>query len=159
MLAVIDKSGDWWKGQTFEDLVDYLRQHTAENWTAGPVSQARCHSCGTMTFRLLVDDDNGCAQRPCERCGKMAFIGDSEEFWEDTDPGEPACPCGSELFEVGIAFSLRENGDIRWITVGARCVRCGVSRCARGVGDRLRPDGAPLRRCVAGRRVRDGRID
>jgi hypothetical protein len=124
--GVIDKSGQWWKGQGFEDLVEYLRQYTSRNYPAGPIVQSLCAECGSATFALVVDDDEGCAKRQCGGCDAEAFIGDSDEVWDDADPGEAACPCGGERFEVGVAFSLRDDGSVCWITVGARCVACGV---------------------------------
>jgi hypothetical protein len=30
------------------------------------------------------------------------------------------------LYELGVAFSLFEDGEVRWITVGVRCARCGI---------------------------------
>jgi hypothetical protein len=59
-------------------------------------------------------------------CGASAFLCDSEEYWDDADPDDAACPCGGEVLEIGVAFSLRDDGDVRWITVGGRCVACGV---------------------------------
>lgn len=65
-------------------------------------------------------------QRGCDACGATAFIADSKEYWEDAEPGEAACPCGSERFETGVAFSIRDDGEVCWVTVGARCMSCGV---------------------------------
>ncbi|MET9878260.1 hypothetical protein ABZZ36_27035 [Actinacidiphila glaucinigra] len=55
-------------------------------------------------FFVLVDDVEGAAERVCAGCGGRAFIADSAEFWEDADPGEAGCPCGSEEFETAVAF-------------------------------------------------------
>lgn len=113
----------FWEGQLHVDssLPGTFRRR------AGPIAQSLCGGCGSATFGLVVDDDEaGCAKRQCGRCGAEAFIGDSEEFWDAADPGEAACPCGGEQFEVGVAFSLRDDGSVCWITVGARCVACGV---------------------------------
>lgn len=124
--AVIDKSGQWWKGQDFDDLVEYLHEYTSRNYAAGHIVQSLCGSCGSATFGLVVDDEEGCAKRQCSGCGVAAYIGDSDEFWDDADPGEAACPCGGGRFEVGVAFSLRDDGSVCWITVGARCIACGI---------------------------------
>lgn len=77
-------------------------------------------------FFVLVDDVEGGAERVCAGCGVRAFIADSEEFWEDADPGEACCPCGSEEFETAVAFSLAGDGSVRWVTVGLRCQRDGA---------------------------------
>ena len=28
--------------------------------------------------------------------------------------------------EIGVGFTERDGGEVRWITVGRRCARCGV---------------------------------
>jgi hypothetical protein len=88
-----------------------------------------CGECDGRAFFVLVDDVEGAAERVCAGCGGRAFIADSEEFWEDADPGEAGCSCGSEEFETAVAFSLAGDGSVRWVTVGLRCVKdgfCGV---------------------------------
>jgi hypothetical protein len=122
---MIDKTGTWWTGASFDDLREYLVEYTAESYPAGPIAQSSC-TCGAHAFAVRFDPDEGCAQRRCHACGEEAFIADSEELWDDADPVEAQCPCGAEAFELGVAFSLRDDGDVRWITVGGRCVACGV---------------------------------
>ncbi|WP_345656502.1 hypothetical protein [Streptomyces siamensis] len=88
-----------------------------------------CGECDGRVFFVLVDDVEGAAERVCTGCGGRAFIADSEEFWEDAGPGEAGCPCGGEEFEAAVAFSLGDDGSVRWATVGLRCIKdgfCGV---------------------------------
>jgi hypothetical protein len=59
-------------------------------------------------------------------CARQAFIADSDEYSDKAAPGGAQFPCAEEAFELGVAFSLREGGDVRWITVGGRCVACGI---------------------------------
>ncbi|MFF3013782.1 hypothetical protein [Streptomyces sp. NPDC057939] len=80
-----------------------------------------CGDCGGRAFLVLFDDVEGGAEHMCVACGGRAFIADSEEFWEDVDPGEAGCPCGSREFEAAVAFSLADDGSVRWVTVGLRC--------------------------------------
>ena len=87
---------------------------------------AVCDRCGGRVFCVLVDDVEGAAERVCAGCGDRAFVADSEEFWEDADPGEAGCPCGSEEFETAVAFSLADDGSVRWVTVGLRCRQDGA---------------------------------
>lgn len=121
---MIDRSGPLWRGGSFEDLADYVREYTSASYPAGRVVQSRCSSCAATTFAMRVDDEEGCAVRRCG-CGTSAFIADSAEYADDADLGEAACPCGATTFEVGVGFSVHDDGDIRWVTVGARCVSCG----------------------------------
>lgn len=101
--------------------------YTAENYPAGPIVQSSC-ACGAAAFALEFDGDEGCAQRRCEACGLSAFIAD-EDYWEEAEPAGAQCPCRAETFEIAVAFSLREDGDVRWVTVGGRCTACGILDC------------------------------
>lgn len=91
-----------------------------------------CQGCGGRVFTVRLNDS--AVERECSGCGRRAFIADSEEFWDeeslaDDEPGAAGCPCGSEEFEAAVAFSLGDDGGVRWVTVGLRCVRdgfCGV---------------------------------
>ncbi|WP_232247980.1 hypothetical protein [Streptacidiphilus rugosus] len=90
------------------------------------IAPSVCGVCGGRLFFVLVDDVEGGAERECSGCGSRAFVADSEEFWEDVDPGAAACPCGGEEFEAAVAFSLADDGSVRWVTVGLRCRRDGA---------------------------------
>lgn len=126
LVAVIEKRGPVWKGDSFEDLREYLVAFTAAAKNpAGTIVESVC-ACGGTIFGLCLDDDEGCAQRRCVTCSADSFIADSAEHWADADPGEAQCPCGEERFGLAVAFSTREDGDIRWVTVGARCLACGM---------------------------------
>jgi hypothetical protein len=122
----IDTSGRWWKGTEFADIAEYLRIYTADAYPAHEIVQSVC-SCGQTVFRVEGDRDQGCVRRTCVACKASAFICDSGEIWDEAEPTKLVCrPCRGRLFEVGIAFSRHEDGDVRWITTGERCVKCGV---------------------------------
>jgi hypothetical protein len=42
----------------------------------------------------------------------------------EADAGSAACSCGGETFELAVGFSFQIDGDVRWVTVGARCMGC-----------------------------------
>ncbi|MFE0632125.1 hypothetical protein ACFW3D_34890 [Streptomyces sp. NPDC058864] len=89
-----------------------------------------CDGCGGRLFLVLANDS--AAERECAGCGRRAFIADSEEYWneeswEDDAPGAACCPCGGEEFEAAVAFSLGDDGSVRWVTLGLRCVGDGFS--------------------------------
>lgn len=122
----IDTSGKWWKGEDFADLTEYLRSYCEDPYPADLIVQSVC-SCGHAVFRLQGDREEGCARRICAACKAAAFICDSGEYWDEAEPIPLSCvECRGRQFEVGVAFSKRADGDIRWITIGERCVRCGV---------------------------------
>ncbi|MFV2174570.1 hypothetical protein ACFHW2_16980 [Actinomadura sp. LOL_016] len=86
-----------------------------------------CGACGGRVFRVLVDEVEGAVERRCAGCADRAFVADSAEFWDDADPGAAGCPCGGEEFEVAVAFSRAADDSVRWVTVGLRCERDGVT--------------------------------
>src|SRR5579859_1924911 len=122
---VMDSSGKWWRGENFADLAQYLRLLTEESYPADQIVQAIC-ACGNTMFRLFADPVEGCAQRACTKCLQRTFIGDSAEYWDAADPKQIRCPARHTIFELGVGFSLRAESDVRWITVGERCVKCGL---------------------------------
>lgn len=121
----IDKSGKWWKGQNADDLVDYVRLLTQQGYPATKFAIAKC-ACGTDCFRLYADQNEGCAKRQCTSCGKEVFICDSEDASEEASLQKVGCKCQKDVFDLAVGFSLRDTGEIKWITVGARCISCGV---------------------------------
>jgi ribosomal protein S27AE len=125
MDCVIDESGQWWTGEDFADLAEYIRLLTAGGYPADRVVQSVC-TCGGTAHHLLADQAEGAAQRICATCGATAFIADSEELWGEAQPERWRCVCGHDTTELAVGFSLRGDGDVRWVTVGQRCIRCGV---------------------------------
>jgi hypothetical protein len=121
----IDTSGKWYRGESFADLAGYIRLLTEDSYPADPILQAIC-VCGNTTFRLFADPAEGCAQRECTRCRQRTFICDSADYWDEAGPRQMRCPVGHRIFELGVGFSLRRNAEVRWITIGQRCVKCGA---------------------------------
>ncbi|MFZ0824055.1 MAG: hypothetical protein WAM87_10400 [Terriglobales bacterium] len=128
----IDKSGKWWIGTSVDDLREYLEAYSADNYCIHEFRPAKC-KCGGETFELLADDDEGCAKRTCTSCAIGKFICDSEEYWSDATPGQWKCiECGSTSANIGVGFSLYEDGEVRWLYVGERCANCGILGCLAG---------------------------
>jgi hypothetical protein len=68
---------------------------------------------------------------PARACGAKHFICDSAEYWNEADPKQWACTeCGNQECNLGVGFSLYEEEDqrrdVRWISVGNRCTKCGT---------------------------------
>ena len=120
----IDTSGKFWTGSESADLDEYLRALTAQSYAADRVVHARC-ACGSDRF-MSVDADEGCAQRTCTACKQKHLICDSADSWADASAKPVKCPCGGKEFEVAVAFSHRDDGSLKWVTVGERCTTCGV---------------------------------
>jgi hypothetical protein len=128
----IDTSGKWWVGTEPQDLNKYLEAYSSDQYKVHQFRLAKCE-CGSESFSLLADDVEGTAKRICSKCGGEHLICDSEEYWPDSSPEEWTCiGCGSKSANVGVGFSLYEDGEVRWLYVGERCVSCGILGCFAG---------------------------
>src|SRR5258707_2022663 len=128
----VDSSGKWWIGDHPQDLKEYLAAYSSNSYKTDEFRLAEC-KCGSQEFSLWADADEGCAKRICLSCDEPHFICDSEEFWEESEPEEWKCvECGSRSANVGVGFSLYEDGEVRWLYVGERCSSCGVLGCFAG---------------------------
>lgn len=126
---MIDRSGKWWTGTEAGDIEEYLRSYTEDGYPADRFAQAVC-GCGKAVFRLETNDVEGVARRGCVDCGLAHFVCDSDEFASDATLAPVKCPCGGDQFDITVGFSHRaEETIVRWISVGVRCVRCGVLGC------------------------------
>lgn len=125
----IDTTGKWWLGSEPADIREYLVAYTQDGYPVSDFRLAKC-SCGSDIFNMATDDDEGVAKRTCVTCASEHFICDSEEFQEDAKLEEFSCiECGSKQANIGVGFSLYDDGEIRWLYVGARCVACGILGC------------------------------
>lgn len=121
----IDTSGDYWKGTDPSDIDEYLADYTREQYPADRCVHAKC-ACGADSFQLEVDPDESTAKRVCASCAAEALMLDAAEYWEDSAPAVVECACGSTIHEVAVGFSHREDGSVKWVTIGVRCVGCGI---------------------------------
>ncbi|EDY16076.1 conserved hypothetical protein [Chthoniobacter flavus Ellin428] len=117
-------------GDSHADIRERLLSYSTKNgYPAEHFADASC-KCGSHLFRLLLDDNEGAAVRICSTCSNSHPMGDSEEYLEDANLEECECPCGSGSFEVTVGVALYESARaVRWIYVGARCPKCGLTAC------------------------------
>ena len=129
----IDESGKWWVGSEPGDIRGFLEAYATEGYEVHDFRLATCE-CGSHSFHLEADDNEGVAKRTCSKCTRHHFLCDCEEYWEDAEPEMWKCiECNSEDANIGVGFSLYEDdGEIRWLYVGYRCARCGVLGCFAG---------------------------
>lgn len=84
--------------------------------------------CGGRVFQIALDENEGAAVRTCISCLNEHAIGDSDEFLDEAELGQCACPCGAEQFEVTVGVSLYDDSeDIRWMYLGCRCPKCELT--------------------------------
>jgi hypothetical protein len=59
---VIDRTGQWWTGDSFPDLADYIREYSSRSYEAGRVEQSRCgallQTARRSGYSLGVEDDH-----------------------------------------------------------------------------------------------------
>jgi hypothetical protein len=125
---VLKKQGEYSYGETQADIRDEIVDYSKHNsYVAEHFADAVCE-CGSKVFFLALDDDAGAAVRKCIGCEDEHAIGDSGEFLEEAELEERACVCGGEEFEITVGVSLyRESDDVRWLYVGCRCPKCGLT--------------------------------
>ena len=129
----IDTSGKWWIGSEPADIRGFLEVYAPEGYEVHDFRLAAC-PCGSDSFHLDADDNEGVAKRSCVKCSAEHFLCDSEEYWDEARPEHWKCvDCDSEETNVGVGFSLYEDDqEIRWLYVGCRCAKCGVLGCFAG---------------------------
>jgi hypothetical protein len=95
----LHKRGKYDYGESQADIRDeVLRYSQLNEYVAHHFADAIC-TCGSKTFRLELDDDEGVAIRICSQCQVKHPIGDSADYLEEASPEECGCPCGGEQFE------------------------------------------------------------
>ena len=117
-------------GESQSDIREQLLIYSTENrYPAEHFADASCQ-CGSRLFGLFLDDTEGAAVRLCRACSTRHPIGDSEEYLADASLEECECPCGSGSFEITAGVALYSGArDVRWIYIGARCPKCGLTAC------------------------------
>ena len=122
----IKQSGAVSHGSEPEDVLVYIGHVTAQGYPAAKLALSRCDN-GHDELHLSVDAEHGCAQWRCPACATSRHVADSADVWDDASPQLIACPeCSEAKHNVGVGFSLRDDGEVKWVTVGHRCTNCGL---------------------------------
>ena len=122
----IDTTGEFWRGTDHADLAGYLREYAAGGYPVVDVTESVCTPCGGRRFRVLADDEEGCVRRTCVACGEATFVADSADAAGDAALEECECPCGGDEFAVAVGFARLADGEVRWVSVGLRCLTDGT---------------------------------
>ena len=119
--------GDHRYGDSAADLPTAITRYAKGSYRPHHFAHAVC-TCGGQVFKVQLDDTAGAAVRLCVACRKRHAIGDSAEFLEGAELDDCACPCGNEELEVAVGVSLyRGSEDVRWLYLGCRCPKCGIT--------------------------------
>lgn len=125
---MIDERDDFWYGDSPGDIVGYLKAYSGNEKI--DVKEIICRECAGARLFLNIDSDEGVVQVICAECGHSGYLLDSVEYLEDAELEEGVCPvCGDKIYNIGIGFTRRKNGDVRDVYIGARCTGCGVLGC------------------------------
>jgi hypothetical protein len=103
-----------------------VREFAAGGYPVEHVTPIVCARCAGTLFEVIIDDDEGCAATTCLSCRAQSPVADSEDYLDEAELAECACPCGGEVFSAVVGFAMTESGEVRWISVGLRCVADGV---------------------------------
>ena len=124
----VTKRGSTWKGTEARDLDDYLLAFAAGGYPVAEVVHAECAACARSEagFSLRLDDEEGAAVRKCLSCQAEVPMLDSANYLDDASLGDAACPCGGEAFDVAVGFALRDDHEVRWVSLGLRCHNDGL---------------------------------
>jgi hypothetical protein len=126
-MALTEK-GDHRYGDSRADIRSEIERYSALNaYPALQFADATC-GCGGTRFALKLDDTEGAAVRTCAACGSEHAMGDSDEYLDQAELEECACPCGAEAFEIAVGLALYDDSDdVRWLYLGCRCTQCGLT--------------------------------
>lgn len=124
----LQKRGKFWYGDSQADIRDEILRYSKRNaYPAHHYADAVC-KCGGRLFTLRMDDAAGAAIRKCVSCFEEHAIGDSEDYLKEAELQIYQCVCLENIFEITIGVSLyRDSEDVRWLYVGCRCPKCGLT--------------------------------
>ena len=82
---MIDKSKEYWTGDSAEDIDEWLKEYTEEKEIE--VNPVICRSCNNDSFEIRADQDEDAIEVKCTKCGTKKILLDCEEVWEDARRG------------------------------------------------------------------------
>jgi hypothetical protein len=123
----LNKHGEYWYGDSQADIRgELVRYGKLDDEVPTQFKDVIC-KCGSIVFRLQMDEEEGAAIRTCAECGTSQGIGDSDDYLNEANLEPRECVCGGDVFEITIGVSVYEGSDdARWLYVGCRCPVCGA---------------------------------
>lgn len=122
----IDKSGKWWKAETPEDALEYLRAIHPGGYTVDNVLPQECE-CGSSSFRVDRSEDDELSYLVCVACKTRTFVTDSGDFAGDQDFEPVRCAGRNADFRVFIGVhSIEDKPVANWMNICLICEKCSV---------------------------------
>jgi len=122
----IDRTGKWWRGTGPEDIDEFIAEYSTGGYPARRIVHAKCAVDGGAAFKVRVDPDEGFLERTCPTCNTAEAMLDSADYAKDAAPTSVTCPCGGTVFNVAIGFATRDDGSVKWVYNGLRCIKDGT---------------------------------
>ncbi|MCL1926797.1 MAG: hypothetical protein FWF95_06660 [Syntrophorhabdaceae bacterium] len=121
----IDKSKKYWRGDSADDVVEYLDEYSENEITK--VVVVKCRRCGLVVFTFKIDTAEGVIEITCVACGKKHLLLDSEKSLAKSKPENAKCSeCKKSQFNVAVGFIHRRDSEVKWVYIGNRCANCGI---------------------------------
>jgi hypothetical protein len=122
----VKKKGGVWRGENFADLAAYLRAFKAGGYDVIHAREFTCGACRGTAFRVATDEDGQLAIAVCVGCQHEWAVADSgDQLDDETELGLCQCPCGGDTFAVAVGYAMVSATEVKWISVGLRCLRSG----------------------------------
>lgn len=123
----LKKRGKYWYGDSQEDIRgELVRYGKLDDEVPTHFQDVKC-ACGSITFALRIDGEEGAAIRRCKVCDREHSICDGDEIASAAQLQSAECICGQDAFEITVGVSLQDSSeDVRWIYVGCHCPTCGM---------------------------------
>ncbi|WP_025158019.1 hypothetical protein [Leifsonia aquatica] len=125
-------------------LAASIADYEAGGYAVDDVVAAVCE-CGSTRFGLGIDDTEGAAIRLCLACDTEVAMLECASIADEADLVEATCTCGGTAFAVAAGFAVTGDGEVRWVSVGLECDRCGLA----GVYVDWKIDYAPSRQLLS----------
>lgn len=122
----ITRAAQTWTGTDPVDIDEYLAAFSEHGYPVQRVVHAACAACQSVTFRVRLDEEEGCVERTCDGCGHMTLMLDSADYVDEAALEFAECPCGGGTFNAAIGFALYDDEDVRWVYLGLRCTQDGT---------------------------------
>ncbi len=121
---MIDKSGEWWVGETPDDIDEYLVEYSEDN--SIDIKQVKCNSCGCDSLYLRLDRNEDAIQVVCPKCKHKKILLDGEDVWAEAKPKAYHCPICKKrtTYNIKAGFIRRDNGSVKHVYMGNMCTEC-----------------------------------
>ena len=123
------KNEEYLRGSRADDIIWYINDYSED--LIDKTELVSCKNCRLDNFSVTIGDAEGTIEVECTYCKEKRFLIDGKEYPADyCETVKVKCPeCNSTEFNVGVGFGHRNDNDMKWAYIGARCTNCGLLGC------------------------------